>query len=116
MQEDINNFGVPNCGLNLLFQMEVLMLLHPRLKLKCLSGITYLMQVLMLMRNCTEVSADEILTCKPCSESKVLLLEAGEDSKQGSEMKILVTMKMSGLCSFDDDDEEDVETWTVFPL
>ncbi len=71
------------------------------------------MLVLMLICNCTEVSAYEILTGKPCAESPVLLLEAGEDSKkQGSEMEMFVTMKMSGLSRIDDDeDDEDVETW-----
>jgi hypothetical protein len=42
--------------------------------MECLSKIRCFM-VLMLMLNFTEVSADGIPICKPCSESQVLLPE-----------------------------------------
>jgi hypothetical protein len=64
----------------------------------------------MLTRNCTEMSADGIRTCEPCSESQILLLpEAGEGYK-GSQMEVLATIKMYDLYDFNDDEDMAIET------
>jgi hypothetical protein len=49
----------------------------------------------------------EMGKCKPCAELQVLLPEAGKDY-EGSEMEILETMKMYGLCGFYDDDDLEI--------
>jgi hypothetical protein len=73
-------------------------MLRPRLKLECMSSFRCIL-ALTLTYNCTKVSAEGIRKCEPGAELREVLPE-GVDDYEGSEMKVLETMKAAKFVLF----------------